>query len=37
MRQRNIVFAGEHTSVKYQGFMEGAAQTGASAARQVLA
>ena len=36
-RQRNIHFAGEHTSTEFQGFMEGAAAEGARAARAVLA
>jgi monoamine oxidase len=37
VRQGNVHFAGEHTSLTYQGFMEGAAATGAMAARDVLA
>ena len=37
VRQGNVHFAGEHTSLNYQGFMEGAAVTGAMAARDVLA
>jgi monoamine oxidase len=37
VRQGNVHFAGEHTSLAYQGFMEGAAATGALAARDVLA
>jgi len=36
-RQGNVHFAGEHTSLRYQGFMEGGAATGALAARNVLA
>ncbi len=32
----NILFAGEHTSVDYQGYMNGGAQTGRLAAEQVL-
>ena len=36
VRQGRIHFAGEHTSTDYQGYMEGAAQTGAEAARDVL-
>jgi monoamine oxidase len=36
-RQRNIHFAGEHTSREFQGFMEGAAAEGVRAARAVLA
>lgn len=35
--QGRIHFAGEHTSVKYLGFMEGGAETGLRAAREVLA
>jgi monoamine oxidase len=35
-RQGNVYFAGEHTSVAYQGFMEGGAETGASTARALL-
>jgi monoamine oxidase len=35
-RQGNIHFAGEHTSPRFQGFMEGGAETGALAAREVL-
>lgn len=37
VRQRNIHFAGEHTSSEFQGFMEGAAAEGVRAAREVLA
>jgi monoamine oxidase len=37
VRQRNIHFAGEHTSGEFQGFMEGAAAEGVRAARAVLA
>ncbi|MBZ0116254.1 MAG: FAD-dependent oxidoreductase, partial [Sandaracinaceae bacterium] len=33
----NIHFAGEHTSEDYQGYMEGAAESGARAAREILA
>jgi monoamine oxidase len=36
IRQRNIHFAGEHTSTEFQGFMEGAAAEGVRAARAVL-
>jgi monoamine oxidase len=36
VRQGNVHFAGEHCSVEYQGFMEGAASEGARAARDVL-
>jgi monoamine oxidase len=37
VRQGNVHFAGEHTSYAFQGFMEGAAETGVLAARNVLA
>jgi monoamine oxidase len=36
-REGNCHFAGEHTSIDYQGFMEGAAAEGIRAAREVLA
>jgi monoamine oxidase len=36
VRQGNVHFAGEHTSLHFQGFMEGAAATGAMAARDIL-
>ncbi len=32
----NLIFAGEHTSDEYQGYMEGAAQSGRLAAQAVL-
>lgn len=35
--QGNVHFAGEHTSVEYQGFMEGGAQSGLRAADEILA
>jgi monoamine oxidase len=35
-RQKNIFFAGEHTSLDYQGFMEGAAREGRRAAQEIL-
>lgn len=35
--QGRIHFAGEHTSVEYQGFMEGGAQSGLRAADEILA
>jgi monoamine oxidase len=35
--QRRVHFAGEHTSVRFLGYMEGGAQTGLRAAREVLA
>ena len=37
VRQRNVHFAGEHTSTEFQGFMEGAAAEGVRAARALLA
>jgi monoamine oxidase len=37
VRQGNVHFAGEHTSVEHQGFMEGGASSGIAAAREVLA
>ena len=37
VRQGRVHFAGEHCSVENQGFMEGAAQTGAMAAQEILA
>jgi monoamine oxidase len=37
VRQGNVLFAGEHCSVDYQGFMEGAARTGVAAGREILA
>jgi monoamine oxidase len=36
VRQGNVHFAGEHTSPHFQGFMEGAAETGARAARAII-
>ncbi|MBV9234018.1 MAG: FAD-dependent oxidoreductase [Candidatus Eremiobacteraeota bacterium] len=36
-RQDRVHFAGEHTSVENQGFMEGGADSGARAAREILA
>jgi hypothetical protein len=36
MREGNLHFAGEHTSPDFQGWMEGAAETGAFAAAEVL-
>jgi len=35
-RQGNVHFAGEHCSVAFQGFMEGAAQEGVRAAHEIL-
>lgn len=35
--QGRVHFAGEHTSVAYQGFMEGGAESGVRAAREILA
>ncbi len=37
VRQGNVFFAGEHTSLDYQGFMEGGAASGVAAARELLA
>jgi monoamine oxidase len=37
VRQGNVHFAGEHTSVDFQGWMEGGAITGVRAANEVLA
>ena len=37
VRQGPILFAGEHCSVEYQGFMEGGAREGARAAREIIA
>jgi monoamine oxidase len=36
VRQGRIHFAGEHTSVDYQGFMEGGAKSGVDVAREIL-
>lgn len=36
VRQGRVHFAGEHCSVAFQGFMEGGAETGAAAAREIL-
>jgi monoamine oxidase len=36
VRQGNVLFAGEHCNIVYQGFMEGAAREGTRAARDVL-
>jgi monoamine oxidase len=36
MREGRIHFAGEHTSVQHQGFLDGAVQRGERAARQLL-
>jgi len=33
----NMFFAGEHTSVAFNGYMEGAVETGQRAAKEVLA
>ena len=37
VRQGRVHFAGEHCSVNNQGFMEGGAETGVAAAREILA
>ncbi len=36
VRQGNVLFAGEHTSLDFQGWMEGAASEGVRAAREIL-
>ena len=36
MREGNVHFCGEHTSVDFQGWMEGAAETGALVAAEIL-
>jgi monoamine oxidase len=36
VRQGNCYFAGEHCSINFQGFMEGGAEEGARAARQII-
>jgi monoamine oxidase len=36
IRQKNVLFAGEHTSVEFQGYMEGAAKEGLRAAQKIL-
>ena len=33
----NLIFAGEHTSADFNGYMEGAAESGERAAKEVLA
>ncbi|MCC7539978.1 MAG: FAD-dependent oxidoreductase [Deltaproteobacteria bacterium] len=37
VRQGNVFFAGEHTSLDYQGYMEGAASEGERAGKEILA
>ncbi|HEY0136231.1 MAG TPA: NAD(P)/FAD-dependent oxidoreductase [Nannocystis sp.] len=37
VRQGNVFFAGEHTSIDFQGFMEGGAAEGVRAAQEILA
>ena len=37
VRQGNALFAGEHTAIDFQGFMNGAVLTGAQAAKDILA
>ncbi|GAC1501603.1 MAG: hypothetical protein NVS1B14_06070 [Vulcanimicrobiaceae bacterium] len=37
VRQGRVHFAGEHTSVEFQGFMEGGAKSGVDAAKEILA
>ena len=36
VRQRNVFFTGEHTSIDYQGYMEGAAKEGVRAGCEIL-
>ena len=36
VRQGKIHFAGEHCSINFQGFMEGAAEEGERAAKEIL-
>jgi monoamine oxidase len=36
IRQGNVLFCGEHTSLSFQGFMEGGASEGVRAARQLI-
>lgn len=36
VRQGPVLFAGEHCSIEYQGYMEGAAREGARAAREIV-
>ena len=35
-REGNIFFAGEHTSIKYTGYLNGAVETGERAAQEVI-
>jgi monoamine oxidase len=37
VRQGPVLFAGEHCSIEFQGYMEGAAREGARAAREIVA
>jgi monoamine oxidase len=37
IRQGNVFFAGEHTSLDYQGWLEGAASEGVRAAKEIVA
>ena len=36
-RQGNCLFAGEHTSIDFQGYLNGAVETGQRAAGEILA
>jgi monoamine oxidase len=36
VRQGRVLFAGEHCSIEFQGYMEGAAREGARAAKEIL-
>ena len=36
-RQGNCLFAGEHTSIDFQGYLNGAVETGQRAAAEILA
>jgi len=36
-RAGNLLFAGEHTSIDFQGYLEGAAESGLRAANELLA
>ena len=36
VRQGGVLFCGEHTSIDFQGFMEGAASEGTRAAKQLV-
>jgi monoamine oxidase len=36
VQQGNVFFAGEHTSIDFQGYMEGGASEGVRAANEIL-